>query len=469
MDTTYVPEPPHRYPGGEADEEYTDFSSFSRRLRRRFWVPLLLLLCGLLYAFRVSSQTPPAYESQVRILFPGMNTGAGGVSSLASSLGVGGAKPQPMDMYAEVLKSTRIVLPIAQKYHLDRYGIRVKTAEDVQGIVKVKTNAPAATLTLTAVAPKAELAPLMAKDLCEALSGFVRDAALSDNKNTASYLSGRIRDVEGRHRPKDEELRRFQESHRLAGAAGGAAPGSSAGPALAAKLNDVNTSLKANEAKIAEVRRQLALQVEHPERLAGEGTPLAQKWRDQLGTKMHQLALSEAQYGPDYPEVVLLKKEIADIKMRIAREISGARYAMEQGITPELAGLIAEREALVAQQASLNDLVSNTPAQEMRLSQLNRETLLLATLYSTLQQKYQEAQLAEMNDPSRFVFLDEPTVPLRPARPSWKRNLAMGALAGLILGLFLAVSFPERQAPVKGVFTPAEKERLPEPAGRKKG
>jgi uncharacterized protein involved in exopolysaccharide biosynthesis len=162
----------------------------------------------------------------------------------------------------------------------------------------------------------------------------------------------------------------------------------------------------------------------------------------------------------------MLKKDISDIKAQIAKEISGARYGMEQGIAPGLAQLLAEREALTAQQASLNDVISKIPAQEMHVVQLTRENLLLSTLYNSLQQKYQEAQLAEMNDPSRYVVLDEPSVPLRPARPRWKRNLAMGGLAGLVLGIFFALSLPVK--PEAGNreegFRPTE--RLPAPETR---
>lgn len=441
MSMAYLSEPPPGSPDAPHPEyeEYSDFSSFFRRCRQRLWIPLLLSVLGVTYAYWISKHTPVAYQSEVRILFPGM-TSTGGLSALAPSLGQGD-KSQPMDMYAEVLKSTRIVQPIAQKYHLDQYGIVVRTPEDVKEIVQVRTNALAATLTLTAVAPRADIAPSLARDLCESLSQFVRNSALSNNKNTAGYLSRRIQQVEERLQRKDEELRRYQETHRLAG---GAASGVSTGPALAARLNDVNTSLKANQAKIAEVRRQITLQVDHPERLSGQDSLLAQKWRDQMGSKMHDLALSEAQYGPDHPQVVLLRKEIADLKMRYAKDLAGARFALQQGITPQLAGLLADQEALLAQQTSLNQLITQIPAQEMRLGQLNREIVLLSTLYSSLQQNYQEAQMQEMNDPSRFVFLDEPSVPNRPARPRWRRNLAMGAIAGLVLGILLAISFPER-------------------------
>jgi uncharacterized protein involved in exopolysaccharide biosynthesis len=454
MNSSHYPTPSEPYGAEVFDKGYMDLSDAFRRLRRYFWIPLLLALAGIAGAVWVSATTPPAYESQVRILFPGM-AGVGGFSALAASLGVDTNKAQPMDMYAEVLKSTRIVAPIAQKYHLDQYGIRVKEPKDINRIVQVRTNAKAATLTLTAIAPKAPLAPAMAGDLCDALSQFVRDAALSDNKNSTAFLGKRIRDVEARLQRKDEELRNYQESHRIAGASSAASGGSSSGAsstgaALAAKLTDVNAAIQANQARIAEVRRQLELQVDHPERLA-EGAGLAQKWRDQLSNKTHLLALAEAQYGPENPQVVLLKKEISDVKAQIAREISGARYAMEQGITPELASLLAERESLTAQRASLSEVLSQIPAQEMKVTQLARESLLLSTLYSTLQQRYQEAQLAEMNDPSRFTFLDTPSLPLQPARPRWKRNLALGGLMGLMLGVFLALLLPEAR-PTTGTF-----------------
>lgn len=416
-----------------------EVSELGAHLRRRLWIPAICLALGVGLAAWVSANTRPMYRSDVRILFPGM-AGGGGSSTLLGPIDLPGGRSMPIAMYAEVLRSTQLVQPIAQKYHLSRYKIKIEEAKDVNKIVQVSTNPRAATLTLSTLAPTPDLAQKMSGDLCEALSAFVRKAALSDTKSSAAYLKGRIDEIENNLKGSDETLKRYQEANKIAGAT--AIKGdSSGGRDLSAQLTEVTAALNANQARIAEINRQLRLQVANPQRLT-ESSPIARKWRDQLSEKSHQLALAQTQYGPDHPEVVLLKSNIADLQGRIAREIARSRYALDQGVTPEIAVLLADREALSAQKASLDAILRQIPAHEMRISQLLRQNTVLSSLYANLQTKYQEARLAEMSDPSRFVFLDTPNLPKRAESPRWKRNMALGGLVGLLLGATLTLSLP---------------------------
>jgi tyrosine-protein kinase Etk/Wzc len=107
-------------------------------------------------------------------------------------------------------------------------------------------------------------------------------------------------------------------------------------------------------------------------------------------------------------------------------------------------------EALTQQIASLDASLSQfttelnrIPAKEIQLARLRRQTEVTEEIYTELQTRLQEAQIAAaVEDPSVRV-LDPAIVPLRPIKPNKPLSLVLALLLGLLLGT--AIAFAREQ------------------------
>jgi tyrosine-protein kinase Etk/Wzc len=93
----------------------------------------------------------------------------------------------------------------------------------------------------------------------------------------------------------------------------------------------------------------------------------------------------------------------------------------------------ATRAKIVALDKQLREL----PAEEIEYQRLAREVRVNEDNYTFLSRKFKEAQIAEA-DRKQLAFLDSPAlVPENPIRPRFQTNMAIGAAAGLMLGLLI--------------------------------
>ncbi len=99
-------------------------------------------------------------------------------------------------------------------------------------------------------------------------------------------------------------------------------------------------------------------------------------------------------------------------------------------------------EALTAQIASLDNTLRNSraviaaiPAQQVETARLNRQVSLLNDLYSFLQTRLQEAQLAQAIELPSVRVVDRASLPFRPSSPNRRLNLALGFLLACSTGL----------------------------------
>lgn len=129
-----------------------------------------------------------------------------------------------------------------------------------------------------------------------------------------------------------------------------------------------------------------------------------------------------------HPEVVGIDERIAQLEEQLYRTARG--YL--ESLNTELTSIDAELSRFGSQ-------LSTIPARELEFARRLREQELLEELYTLLQTRLKEAEIADAVEPTNIRVLDTALVPLRPVSPSPLKNLFLAGAFGLLLGVGLAM------------------------------
>ena len=89
----------------------------------------------------------------------------------------------------------------------------------------------------------------------------------------------------------------------------------------------------------------------------------------------------------------------------------------------------------------LKEQLKTYPDKELEFARLTRETEVDEKAYRALQEKLQEARIAEAEKVEDVKMVDYATPPATPVRPNKQLNITMGALIGIVMGFFLTFLF----------------------------
>jgi len=211
--------------------------------------------------------------------------------------------------------------------------------------------------------------------------------------------------------------------------------------------------LEPNMAEMGRLQNQLSmtnqqLTTQRLMPMAG-GQPVAMTPEQELPALEVKLAALRAEYSDEYPDVIQLKEQIADLKQQLRQnhgagaEPSSAPNAGrgDYAKTPEES---LERQAamLSVQIGSLNARIAATPVHGQELDVLKRDYDALDTEYHSLLKKQLAAQLRETlekrHQDERLRLLEGANLPKEPIRP---QRIAIGIL-GVIFSLVAALGLP---------------------------
>ncbi len=211
--------------------------------------------------------------------------------------------------------------------------------------------------------------------------------------------------------------------------------------------------LEPNLAELARLQNQLSMidQQLTTQRLipmAG-GQPVALTPEQELPALELKLGALRAEYSDEYPDVIQLKEQIADLKQQIRQNraagtetssASGARGGDYAGSAQ--AGLEGQAAMLSVQIGSLNARIAATPVHGQELDVLKRDYDASDTEYHKLLKKQLAAQLRETlekrHQDERLRLLEGADFPKEPIQPN---RIAIGIL-GVIFSLVAALGLP---------------------------
>lgn len=201
-------------------------------------------------------------------------------------------------------------------------------------------------------------------------------------------------------------------------------------------LSTVNDQLAQTQADriVKEARYKMAL-TRNPELLVSvaPGTILS-SLRSQQANLMVQAVELRSKFGPEYPRIQEINKQLAGIQKDIDTEINNLtkRFAEEYHASVKTEELLQKRLDNLKQQAYREN---STAAQYDILKHAAESS---AELYDALQLRLEEAGVTAGLGSNDVDIIDPATVPTAPVIPKKRSDLVYGGLGGLASGLILA-------------------------------
>ncbi|MBD3391124.1 MAG: polysaccharide biosynthesis tyrosine autokinase [Chitinivibrionales bacterium] len=234
---------------------------------------------------------------------------------------------------------------------------------------------------------------------------------------------------------------------------------------LEAELDEARIDKSMHEASLASLQEELAqLQPVLANRVAS-GVEVEIEQAQRTIAELELLVERIYQRNPGLRENPSGNTELADLTRRISQLKQRVKQLSEQyveeilavgGVDPksEREGLsyitqlnrkvVEERIAVSGAGAKITALkqrleaygrkLESIPQQAMQLAQLERSRQSAERLYTHLVEKLQEARIAEESEVGTAQIIRTALAPQRPERPKKVKNLALGALLGLLLG-----------------------------------
>lgn len=176
----------------------------------------------------------------------------------------------------------------------------------------------------------------------------------------------------------------------------------------------------------------------------------------------NQLLLLMTRYTEDYPEVVKVKREIEELKKKIAQakdapgDGAGSQTSMMNPIyqqlreqltttNAEIESLKARSSELSRQQQAAQGILGRMPKEQEEWTRLQRDRNVFQKIYDELLQKLESARLSkdlELTDKTTtFRVVDPAVLPLLPVKPDRIMMILLGIVLGIGAGIGAVFGF----------------------------
>ncbi len=150
---------------------------------------------------------------------------------------------------------------------------------------------------------------------------------------------------------------------------------------------------------------------------------------DELTDKKASLRALQYRYTDDYPPLRELQGEIDRLQGSTIPQLAQVRLAEVRARMQELSRRIE----------SASEQLTEIPPRSILEARLGRDVSIASTLYTVLQQRYEEARLAEASSIPDVRILDRAVTPLRPVSNRATQVILIGFAASLVLGVGAAI------------------------------
>ncbi len=486
---------------------------YGTMLKRRWWIVAIPALLLPIVAYAASYLVPPQYVSQTLVLVEQQKVPDDYVRSVISE----DLSSRLASMSEQIMSRSRLE-PIIEKYNL--YGNKKQTMDDRLDLVRKDIGikpigsrnggVPGFYISFRASEPKT------AQLVCgEITSLFVTENLHQREQSaegTTDFLTQQLNQAKHTLDDQDAKLAEFKMTY-MGRLPGDDAANSNMLSSLGAQLDAATQALSRMEQDHTYMQALLAQQV-HDQSLAETGDrPSAAPGAQQMELRQLQAQEAEltARYTPDYPDVVAVRRQIAELRRQMAAPAapSPSRDSAPRSNRPESPSVQQLRAQLRAQEQAIaqkkqdqmaisgqmrgyQEKLHASPKVEEDFKNMTRDYQNAQKSYDDLLAKKTQSKMAtdleRRQQGEQFRVMDEPNLPDAPTFP--RRNVyGMGGLAaGLLLGLGISGLLEYRDTalrserdiwaftklPTLGVISlmeeplPAEKQSRPRIFGRRR-
>lgn len=431
-----------------------DAEQYWQIIKRR-WLPGAVVLVSILTLGVVATSLKQSqYEAEAKLKFKG-NTVSSSLTEVSKALGGLSAiaeQGNPIDTEAEVLRS----VPLIQKTindpelqlkdddgnkltvsaFLQNLRVASLTATDILGVAYVSENPEQA----------AKVVNILVKNYLE--NNLVVNKA--EAVSAREFLEGQLPVVEESLRKKEAQIRKLKESNEFVAPDEDTRALIEGLQQLQAEIARAKGEMANANSQAAYLREKLGLTAEQAVALTTVSqSPEVRETIAKLQSVESELAIAQAKFTPNSPNVIELKEQVASLESLLSKQtesIGGAKTRdiikniktgeIQQQLTSDLVQLEADNFGLRKQIASLTEIeqdrrnkIKRVPQLEEKLRQLTRELKSFESTYDVLWQQLQTVKIAESQDPGNVRVISNAVVPNKPVSSRSVGYLASGSLA----------------------------------------
>lgn len=432
--------PETRPPSPDATETFVEFADLAETLRRQGGWILATFVLTLLAAGTWTALQTPRYQASSTMLVKFGREFLADPSSSSARL-VGRSRETLLNSELEILRSRSVLEGMVQTVGVDtlypdleagpakhRLGAAADRASQA---LRVRVVDETELIRTSFVHEDAELAATALTAILDAFRAKHLEA-FSD-AGAVQVFEDTVADDAEHLRAAEAALQGFEAQHRAFYLA-------EPNRMLMGQRVELQSALNEVEGQLADARRLLT---EEPE-------PLRQARTDLLALELEREELLGRYEATSLP-VANLDARIALLEGFVAERVSET----DASRTANLAPLRQRRRSLRARLTELDAEIASLPELQARHRELTRTR-------DTVEARY-EARLAQLDEQrmaqemgrrqiANIRVVQAPAAPLEPISPSLTRNLAMGAVLGLVLGIGLALLREQLGGPGAGLF-----------------
>jgi succinoglycan biosynthesis transport protein ExoP len=435
-----------------ADHSVITPADFRKILIKRKWIIIIGLVIGIAYAIFYIVTTVPQYEATARVHIDlSRSTNIGIEDLIEQKLSGGENSSEKLQTEIRIMQSESVIMEVINSldlYHKPPFSALFKehpydgTLTPVQRYRLISAFGEA---TKVIVLPNTEIVevhfqnsdPAVAATVANSIVDAYLDRDLRSRfegtTRVSTWLTNQLTTVKKQVEDSQKSLTDYQRQNNLL------TLDAQGGNLLTDSLRTVNQQLAEAEAdRIVKEARYKMAQTRNPDLLisVAPGTVLG-SLRSQQAELMVQAAQLKSKFGPDYPKVRELDKQLISVQSDIDREINDLtkRFEEEYNAAVKTESLLQDRLNRTKQEA----FKENESAAQFEILKHGAESA--SELYDGLQMKLKEAGITAGLNSNNVDIIDRASVPPYPVLPKKRSALIFGFLGGLIGGIALAFFF----------------------------
>ena len=452
--------------------------SYARQLWRLKWLSVALAWAICAVGWPVIGLIPPKYESSTRVYINADQL----LTPILNGLAINDDPTRQVEYLQKTLLSRPNLEQVIHLSDLDLSSRGQQSAADkeivLQNLARDVVIRPQ-TVNLVTISYR-NPDPVVAKNVVSALLTIFSENSTGSNRsemeNAKRFLNQQIQTYEDQLRAAEKRRAEFHEKYLdLLPGINGAVSRLDAGRAAVAKLQldiqDLRSKRDSLQHELDGVPKFLSIDAAGPQVIIA-GQPVGVRARlDAARAKLEEL---QTQFTDQYPDVIALKQQIAQLEARAAKEVTDAKdpkgaASPDPGVggqarKSDIANPVYEQikirlveaetalasgeralQQAKAEQSVLENKARATPGVEAQAQDLDRDYAVKKKSYDELLQRREQTLIAEAADTTadkiQFRVIDAPQIPIVPASPNQPMLIfgvfviAIGAAIAAPLGL----------------------------------
>lgn len=436
---------------------------YSVILKRRWWIVAIPAIIFPIVGFGITYLVQPQYMSQTLVLVEQQRVPESYVKSVVTE----DLNGRLATMREQILSRSRLQ-PIIERFNLFPNGKasmddRIDMMRRNIGITPIQSDiARTSGLPGFYISFKAN-DPRTAQLVCGEIQSLFVNENTSERAlaaaGTTDFLKGQLADAKAKLDEQDARLAKFQQTYV------GKLPG--AEQSNINMLTTLNTQLDAVTQAISRMEQNksyaeslMSIQMQNQPQIPEHGGLGPQAQQTELQQLLAQEADLTARYTDDYPDVVSVRRKIAELRAKIAatpppsttaaaatppkanEPVSVQQFRLQlKAMDQEIAQKKRDQAAIQSQLHLYQERVASSPEVEEEYKSITRDNQTAQAFYDDLLNKMNQSKMAtdleKRQQGEQFRVMDEPNLPEAPSSP--KRTVFVGGGLGMGLALGLLI------------------------------